>query len=393
MDILENLYRIKEILNKNSGTFSNFILSRSNSFDYTIDYLYEYHDKKEDKKIIKNVKNLYFTKDLKIFTNYKSLDDAVFLEKEVGFDCLFEIEKIISDYNELDIKSKTQNLYILKANFSSSVLMEKKTKHSKVYELLNIYGDIENSHNFLFTLDEVKYIENNPNIIYDCYIVKLNDVLEDYDEKTFNIDYMYRFSKDKVINTKLFEPEESVDYYNTVLRIKRLIENRIDSYENKVSWIDNLLVINKKFILEFYETHIGYDLTSLADKELQKDLLEIIKSYNDFSHKVTSKYVVINKKENYFLQAKKTPIGETYITPLKPKHIAEFDENCIFYLEELNEKLSDNLLSELYSKDSKYEIILWDKIDDYREQLFGMFTDSQYASIINRLNSISKRVV
>ncbi|MEQ2561494.1 hypothetical protein, partial [Sutterella wadsworthensis] len=138
---------------------------------------------------------------------------------------------------------------------------------------------------------------------------------------------------------------------------------------------------------------IGYDLRSLDDKELQKDLLEIIQSYNDFSHKVTSKYVVINKKENYFLQAKKTPIGEIYITPLKPKHIAEFDENCIFYLEELNEKLPDNLLSELYSKDSKYEVILWDKIDDYREKLFGMFNDSQYSSIINRLNSISKRVV
>lgn len=393
MDILETLYKIKEILNKNSGTFSNFILSRLESFNYTIDYLYEYHDKVEDKIKKVKIENLYITSGYEIKTNYNSLDDAEFLKKEVGFDCLFDIEKIIEEYNALDVKSKTRNLYILKANFSSSVLMEKKTQYSKVYELLNIYGDIEDSHNFLFTLDEVKSIEQNPNILYDCYIVKLEEVLEDYNEKTFNIDYMYRFSDDKVINTKLFEAEESADYYNTVLRIKRLIKNKIDNYTNQVSWIDNLLVINKKFILEFYETHIGYDLTNIKDKQVQKDLLEIIQSYNDFSHKITSKYVLINKEENYFLQANKTPIGEINIYPLKPKHIAEFDENCIFYLEELNEKLPDSLLSDIYNSNSKYEVILWDKIDNYREQLFPNFSDSQYSSIINRLNSISKRVV
>lgn len=393
MDILETLYKIKEILNKNSGTFSNFILSRLESYNYTIDYIYEYHDKTEDKTIKVRIPELYSANEFKIEMNYKSLEDAEFLEKEVGFDCLFEIEKIIEEYNQLDEKSKTRNLYILKANFSSSVLMEKKTQYSKVYELLNIYGDIEDSHNFLFTLDEVKSIEKNPNILYDCYIVKLDEVLEDFDEKTFDIDYMYKFSEDKVINTRLFDEEESADYYNTVLRIKRLIKNRIDNYANKVSWIDNLLVINKKFILEFYETHIGYDLTNIADKKVQKDLLEIIQSYNDFSHKVTSKYVVINREENYFLQANKTPIGEININPLRPKHISEFDENCIFYLEELNEKLPDSLLSDLYNTNSKYEVILWDKIDNYREQLFPEFSDQQYKSIINRLNSISKRVV
>lgn len=393
MDILETLYKIKEILNKNSGTFSSFILSRLESYNYTIDYIYEYHDKTEDKTIKVRIPELYSANEFKIEMNYKSLEDAELLEKEVGFDCLFEIEKIIEEYNQLDEKSKTRNLYILKANFSSSVLMEKKTQYSKVYELLNIYGDIEDSHNFLFTLDEVKSIEKNPNILYDCYIVKLDEVLEDFDEKTFDIDYMYKFSEDKVINTRLFDEEESADYYNTVLRIKRLIKNRIDNYANKVSWIDNLLVINKKFILEFYETHIGYDLTNIADKKVQKDLLEIIQSYNDFSHKVTSKYVVINREENYFLQANKTPIGEININPLRPKHISEFDENCIFYLEELNEKLPDSLLSDLYNTNSKYEIILWDKIDNYREQLFPEFSDQQYKSIINRLNSISKRVV
>lgn len=393
MDILETLYKIKEILNKNSGTFSSFILSRLESYNYTIDYIYEYHDKTEDKTIKVRIPELYSANEFKIEMNYKSLEDAELLEKEVGFDCLFEIEKIIEEYNQLDEKSKTRNLYILKANFSSSVLMEKKTQYSKVYELLNIYGDIEDSHNFLFTLDEVKSIEKNPNILYDCYIVKLDEVLEDFDEKTFDIDYMYKFSEDKVINTRLFDEEESADYYNTVLRIKRLIKNRIDNYANKVSWIDNLLVINKKFILEFYETHIGYDLTNIADKKVQKDLLEIIQSYNDFSHKVTSKYVVINREENYFLQANKTPIGEININPLRPKHISEFDENCIFYLEELNEKLPDSLLSDLYNTNSKYEVILWDKIDNYREQLFPEFSDQQYKSIINRLNSISKRVV
>lgn len=391
MDILEVLYKISETLNKNSGIYSRFYLSRISGYDFKIDYKYQYIDSEEE--ISKVIDGLYTTNGFNIIENYKSFEDAEFLAKEVGMDCLFDIEKMIVDYNQVDSKLKTHNLYIMKANYSKSILMEKKLEQAPIFELRNLYGDIDSKFNFIFNIEQIKEIEKNPNIIYDCYFVNIEDVLEPYVEKTFSVDKMYRFSNDLVINTELFESEDSVDYYNTVLTVKRLIESRVNSFENNVEWKFNRLYINSKFILEFYETHIGFDLTELSDKKLQEDLFKIIKNYNDCTNKMINKYVVIDTNTNEFQQSIKTPLGEINIYPLKTAQIYDFDENCIFYLEEINEKFSDKLLANLYSKNSHYEIVLWDRIDDYRDKLFKGMSDKQYKGIITKLNSISKLVV
>lgn len=393
MDILENLYKINEHLNKNSGIYSHFEMNRIDGYDYSIDYKYYYYDRVNEKDINVEIKNIYKTKDKKIITNYVDLDKSRFIANEIGYNTLFEIEKIILDFNKIDNEKKTENLYILKANYSHSVLMEEKTEYSKIYDLHNIYGDLDSKYNFLFTLEEVKNIEKNPNIIFDCYIVKVSDVLEEYNEKTYNEESMYKFSNNLVINQELFEEEESADYYNTVLRIKRMVSKSVDDFKNRLDWVDNMLFINKLFILDFYETHIGFDLNNISNTKLQGDLFGVIEAYNECPHKVASKYVVIDKTNNWFLQSKKTPIGEIIINPLKPQHIREFDEYCIFYLEEITEKFSTDMLAELYSHNSKYEIILWEKIDDYRELLFSEVSDKEYKTIINNINSISKRVV
>lgn len=393
MDTLETLYTINKHLNDNSGIYNQFSMVRNDGFNFSISYFYKYRDIKKETETIVEIKDIFKIQDRKIIPNYHNLEKARFIAEEVGYKTLFDIEKRIAEFNEIPNDKKTETLYILKANYSHSVLMRERHEFSTVYDLHNIYGDIPNNFDFLFTLDEVKEIESNPNIIFDCYIVNVNDVLEKYNEKTYNEDKMFRFSKSLVINQNLFEQEESVDYYNTVLRIKRTVNKSIDDFKNKVDWIDNLLIVNSKFILEFYETQISFDLLNIKDVNVQEDLYDIIKHYNDCPHKVFNKYVVVDKKNKWFLQSKKTPIGEINIYPLKPKHIREFDEYCIFYLEEINEKFSTEMLADLFSSNSKYEIIPWDSIDEHRKELFKDISDAQYNSIVNNINNISKRVV
>lgn len=393
MDILTTLYKIQEYLNKNSGVFSKFTLEKLNGFDYKINYNYHYNDKIKEEITDKQIVTLYSTKDLSIICDYKSLEDVDFLVNEIGYDTLFSIEKIINDYEQSENDTKTKKLYILKANYSQSVLMEKFDKDYRTFELNNIHNNVGDNYKFIFNLEEIKKIDSNKNIIYDYYIEDLDNVLSDFNPKTFKEDTMYQFSETQVIDTSLFDNEDSVDYYNTVTTIKRLVDKYVDNFKNKVVWQDNLLFINDIFILEFYETHMGYKLDETPNEVIQEKLYDVLFKYNESPHKITDKYVIIDNIEKCFLQSSITPVGEFNILPLLPIHIQEFDENCIFYLEEIHEKFSTELLSSLYSDNSKYEIVLWDKIDDHREQLFNNLSDKEYSSIIKRLNSISKRVV
>lgn len=391
MDIIEQMYEIEHLLNKNSNLFSEFHTIHKTGYDFQISFKYYYKDPITEEEVNIHIENLYYTKALNIEINYSSLEEVNKLISSVSFEVLFEIEKKIHNFNELPSEQKSSKMYILKANHSKSVLMEKKTKYHTYYLLRNISPEIEEEYRFLFTLSQIKQIESNPNIIFDCYIVELSEVLEKTNNE--NIKVSYPFTESEVINPLLFEKDISVDYYNTVLMIRDLIKNKIDSFNNEVLYADNYIILNKRIIIQFYEEHIAYDLSHIADVSLQKELLSILQTYNNSTHKVFTKYAVIHLHEDYFLQTKRTPVGELYVLPLESQNIQDFDESCVFYLEEINEKFSEELLDQIYKEDSVYKIILWESVPDYQQKLFKGVTDSRFRTIINNLNSISKRVV
>lgn len=360
-------------------------MKMEDDLEFSINLYYKKHLKDDNSFIDVFVDKLYYTDKNLILFNYHSLEHSKVLYKAVGGDNLLKIEKILNKLKHTD--NITKDLFVLKTYYSKNIVVQKQETFSEYYYLKEYSKDIKEK--FLFTKADIKKIKRNKSVFYEYYFVPLKDVLikSEYKEGFIHV------YKDNYIDTNLFEDETGADYYNTVRKIRTLIDENIDSFRNNVKWVDNILEINKNFIIEFYETHISFDLHSLEDKKLQKELSKIIRKYNDSTHKVVSKYVVVNTKENVFYQSLKTPSGEFNIFPLSKKTIYAFDENCIFYLDEIVDKFPEHILAKLYLPNSYIKIIRWDDIEKYKDVFFEGLSQNRFEVIVAGINGISKRVV
>lgn len=393
MDVIYEFYKLCDYLNEATNEYMNFSLIRIEGFSYSINFNYTYFDKINEKDKSFEVKNVLTLDGENISLNSSSLDRI----KENGVtipDAVFvTLEENINTINSNP--DKKFNLYILKSNYSDSVVLCRNSGYSKTYFLKEINvedNDLFNS-TFLFTIEHIKQIERNPNILFSYYLVPVTEVLspiETLDNSRTNI---FPFSKELYIDATLFDSDQYVDYYQTVLKIKKIVNESIDSFKNKVVWIDNYLIVNNKFTIQFYEEHISYDFEEIKDEVLALKLFHICSNYNSSTHKSYNKYVVIDTDGNFFLKSVKTPIGDIQIVSIHAKNILDFDENSIFYLEEINEKFSEDILSEFYREGSKYAVVLWENIHDYKDTIFKDVTYERFTTIITQLNGISKRVV